>query len=100
MKYLFTNKNVHVGDICKVLCTREQIETMHIPKYLCDGKIEDFNSIGIYVIRVSETRCLGYLVHYSKDSISKKKVQAYKMNGKRIFIRITTGNNVGLLKYC
>ena len=100
MKYLFTGKEVKVGDISRVFCNREHVLSLGIPKYFEDfnSVLSDINALGIKVVRVSPTRCRGYMVHQIKVD-NTTKVVPYKMNGKLIYLNVTTGNIIGLMKY-
>jgi hypothetical protein len=58
----------------------------------------DINALGVKVVKASPTRCRGYMVHKVKfDNVMK--VVPYKMNGKPIYLNITSGNVIGLIKY-
>ena len=100
MKYLFTGKEVKVGDIARVFCDKEHLKGLNIPKYFedCNSVMTDVNALGIKVVKVSPTRCRGYMVHRVKfDNVIK--VVPYKMNGKLIYLNVTSGNVIGLMKY-
>ena len=100
MKYLFTGKEVKVGDIARVFCDKEHLKELDITKYFEAYNVimTDINALGIKVVKVSPTRCRGYMVHKVKfDNIIK--VVPYKMNGKQIYLNVTSGNVIGLMKY-
>lgn len=98
MKYLFINKEIKVGDICKVLCDKEHLKSLHISKYFdnIESIIQTINVLGIKVIKTSETRCRGYMVYHLKGS---NKIVPYIIHGKPIYLNITSGNNIGLMKW-
>ena len=99
MKYLFTEKEVKVGDIARVFCNREQMSAFKVLKYFknLDSIMADVNSLGIKVIKVSKTKCMGYLVHKVKSDSTK--VTPYKKDKKLLYLYITSGNVIGLIKY-
>lgn len=99
MKYLFTEKEVKVGDIARVFCNKEQISTFKVLKYFKNfySMVTDINSLGIKVVKVSKTKCKGYLVHRVKSDSTK--VVPYKRDGKFLYLYITSGNIIGLIKY-
>ena len=98
MKYLFTNKKVKIGDICRVLCDKEHLKSLHISKYFnnIETIVQTINVLGIKIIETSETKCKGYMVYHLKDS---DKIIPYYICGKRIYLNITSDNNIGLMKW-
>ena len=99
MKYLFTNKEVKVGNVCVVLCNKEQLKAFKFQKYFpkLDLQLCDMNRFGIKVVNVSETKIQGYMVYQTKSE--PKILHPYIYNNKPIYMNITNSNCVGLLKY-
>lgn len=97
MRYLFTNKEVKVGDICIALCLKEHIQAMKLDTIFKEkyNSWKDVGRVGMKVVWTSPTRCRGYLVHEVKD----QKLTPYKVNNEFVYTTFTTGNNVGLIQY-
>ena len=99
MEYLFTNKEVKVGDIALVICNKSQYENFNLQKYFpkVDIKSLNMNRFGVKVINVSKTKLQGYMVYQRKSEPGK--IGAWKYNNKNIYLNITNSNCVGLLKF-
>lgn len=99
MKYLFSNKNIKVGDICSVLCNEEQYKTYKFDKLFPKASllVSTINRFGIKVVKVTETKIYGYMVYIAKDQSNK--IYPYKINNKYVYCSVTNSNCICIFKY-
>ena len=99
MKYLFTNKDVKIGDICIAVCCLDHCDSLGITQYFkqhfASTNKHELVRLGLKIVWVSKTRCRGYIVFENKD----KKIQSFKIDNSKVYITLTTGQTVGLIKY-
>lgn len=98
MNYLFTQKKISLGDVCKVICNKDQLKLLHFDRYFPTtySTVQGISMIGIKVTQISDTYCKGYMVYYNKTS---KKVCPNLNKGEKIYFYINQSNIIGILKY-
>lgn len=97
MKYLFTNKEVKVGDVCIALCIKDHLNSLNISKFFPQiyEQWKNVGKIGFKIVWTSKNRSRGYMVYEAKKGY----VKPYLSNGEYVYSNINVSNNIGLIKY-